>query len=329
MKALFLVETGHGMGHIVRCLNLARLFEKYKIYPVFLTRGNQGIEKIVYKKEILPTEFSEEEIENKINKFKPDIFIIDILDPNFKIINSIGKKDLIKVVIFDFVSKEPISADLIINPNPNMMDYKSNVAKCLFGPKYAILGDFFRKNKKVIKKMASSVMVSMGGSDPRDYTSMAVEALKDFGFKVSVIVGALSKNKKKIEKMVLGFNNFNFKTDVSQEEICKLMVESDLLLSTAGNTMYEAATLGLPNIVFCNHNRHMEVAETFSKKGAIINLGINPKIDIIKETVEKLAFNYTLRKIMSKSAKKLVDGKGTERIVKIILRNLRNIKGKL
>ncbi|MFC1985345.1 hypothetical protein ACFLUW_02975 [Chloroflexota bacterium] len=185
IKILFLVETGHGMGHIIRCINLARSFKKEaNVAPFFLTIGKQGVDKIHYSKETIAKNLSKEIIKDKVSKFNPDILIIDILDIRSPIPEILTQKDVMTVTIFDFLLNEAISSDIIINPNIDMIDYESSGSECLLGPRYMILGDCFRKNRGDIKEKVGPVMISMGGSDPRDYTSSAIEALKDSNFKL-------------------------------------------------------------------------------------------------------------------------------------------------
>lgn len=320
IKILFLVETGHGMGHIIRCLNLAKSFEKEaNVASFFFTIGKQGIDKIHYGKETITGKLSEEIIKDKVSKFNPDILIVDILDIHPPIPEILTKKDVITVTIFDFLSNEAISSDIIVNTNIDMINYQSSGSECLLGPRYMILGDCFGENKAEIKQKVSSVMISMGGSDSKDYTSSAIEALKDSNFKVDVVAGALSQNKEKVKSKISQLNNFSFQSDVTNENMCRLMLKTDILLSAAGNTMYEAASLGLPNIVFCNHQKHNEIATSFENRGVVLNLGIEPETNRIKNAINSLANDFSRRKNMSFLGKQLVDGKGGERITRFIL----------
>jgi len=318
IKTLFLVETGHGMGHIIRCLNLARIFEKrYNSTSFFLTRGNYGVKKIHFNKESLFPDLPAKIIANKVNKFKPNIFIMDILDVDSNILDQLNK-NMITVAIFDFFLNKAIAADVVVNPNINMVDYKSSSSEYLLGPKYVILEDCFKKNKKTIKEKINSIMISMGGSDPRNYTNRVIEALKDFDLNIDVVVGPLLKNKEDLRKRISQFDNFNLRLDITNKEICSLMLKNDILLSTAGNTMYEAASIGLPNIVFCNHQRHNEIATPFEKLGIVINLETEPKINTIKNAIHSLINDFNQRKKMNRLGKKLIDGKGAERITKVV-----------
>ncbi|MBL7196741.1 MAG: hypothetical protein ISS47_01430 [Candidatus Omnitrophica bacterium] len=328
IKILFLVETGHGMGHITRCLNLAKAFEK-KSHATFsfLTRGNKGTEKIGYDKEDVTQDFLKK-IEDKLREFNPDIFIMDILNIDPEILEILAKKSVIAVTTFDFLINKDISSDIIVNPNLAMMNYRSSDSECLLGPKYTIIGDYFRDKKKEIRKKVNFVMISMGGSDPKDYTSKAIEALRDFNLNVDVVVGTLSKNKEKVEKKISQLGNFNFKSNVTNGHMCRLMLKNDVLFSTAGNTMYEAASLGLPNIVFCNHQRHDEIATSFKNRGVVINLGIEPEINTIKNAVNSLINDFSRRKKMSYLGTQLIDAKGAERTAEIILERYNFYKGK-
>lgn len=318
-RILFLVETGHGMGHIVRCLNLAQAFEKKgEVEILFLTKGTQAIDKINYHKGIIPENLPEKVVMDKAEEFKAEIFLMDILDIDFKILKAMRKRGIMTVTLFDFPFEGDIPSDVVINPNLSMIDYKSKKSKCLLGARYMILGDCFGRKNRQIKERVDSVMVTMGGSDPRDYTSKAIETLKDFNVEIDVVVGTLSMNKNKVRNRVSQLANFNFASDVTNQEMCRLMLENDLLLCTAGNTMYEACSLGIPTIILCNHLEHQRIARVFEEREAVINLGIKPRISAIKQAINCLIDDFSGRRSMSNAAKELVDGEGTERVVNII-----------
>lgn len=313
------METGHGMGHIVRCLNLAQAFEKKdKVEILFLTRGTQAIDKIHYDKGIIAENLPEKVVMDRAEEFKAEVFLMDILDIDFKILKAMRKRGIITITLFDFPFDGDIPSDVVINPNPTMINYKSKKSKCLLGPRYMILGDCFGRKKKQIKERVDSVMVTMGGSDPRDYTSKAIETLKDLNVGVGVVVGTLSMNKNKVRNHISQLANFNFAWDITNQEMCRLMLENDLLLCTAGNTMYEACSLGMPTIILCNHPEHQRIARVFEEREAVINLGIEPRISAIKQAINCLIDDFSRRGSMSNAAKELVDGEGTERIVNII-----------
>lgn len=326
LNVFFRVETGHGIGHIIRSLTLAKELEKRAdAHSLFILEKDKGTEKINYDKFILPKSGEERKIILRlIDEFNPDVFILDILNLNPPYIHELKKRKILTVTIFDFTTKSKIHSDIIVNPNTNVVGYKAEEALCLTGASYVILRDCFRKNVKKVKKRCESFLITMGGSDPRNYTLKTIKALENFNANINIVIGPAFEHQTELNKILSALSKkIIINNDLKNEEICRLMLKSDIAISTAGNTMYELACLGVPNIVFCNHRKHMNIAEAFEKKNVIINLGINPPIKRIQETTKKLVKDFKRRRRMNISGRTLVDGKGSERIVNAILK-LRN-----
>ena len=97
------------------------------------------------------------------------------------------------------------------------------------------------------------------------------------------------------------------------------MLSADLAIGSAGITTWERCCLGLPAIVSISSNNQRDTANELSKKKCIINLGDAKKL---KETnYLKAIINIKKNDLrnMSKNSMDLVDGNGTQRILKHIL----------
>jgi spore coat polysaccharide biosynthesis predicted glycosyltransferase SpsG len=322
MKIMFIVETGHGIGHISRCLSLAEEFKERGHKFLFLAERGKGIEKIKYNKTILPQNIDPREKENIVlksaNKFKPEIFISDLLKPNENYIKRLKEKGIITVSIYDFILKPPKNYDIVINPNPIIKFRKKNrFSGTMYMPMKKC---FYEKRKKYsIRKKCRNVLISMGGSDPQNQTETTLRKISEIrDISTTVVIGPVFKNKTKIKNLSKALNVIIIE-NASNEKICDLMANTDIAITTAGNTMYELACLGTPNIVVCNHENHLNAANSFEKRGAVINLGMIPSGEKIKKAVERLIDDYGKRKKLSMSARKLVDGKGSKRIKKHIM----------
>ena len=98
----------------------------------------------------------------------------------------------------------------------------------------------------------------------------------------------------------------------------KLMEISDICISACGSTLYELAYMGIPTVGIITAKNQELLAYNMEKEKLIVNIGWYNKLneEIFAKTLEKLIFDYEMRKDMSCRFKKLIDGKGAKRIVK-------------
>ena len=95
------------------------------------------------------------------------------------------------------------------------------------------------------------------------------------------------------------------------------MLLSDLAITGGGLTKYETAVTGTPSIILSQVAHQVDLAEEFEKEGTALNLGLGTEVsqEDITEAVTRLSGDGALRAEMSRRGKRLVDGRGVERII--------------
>ena len=171
-------------------------------------------------------------------------------------------------------------------------------------------------------------MVLQGGADTKCLSPKIVKALDKINssLKITLILGANFKCWKRLKK-----TKKSLKKDVrilyDVDKIHVEMKKHDLAITAAGNSMIELMTIGIPSLIICGERHELEIAKLLHKKKAIINLGFGLDLsqkqilNIINSTLR----NYPLRRRISTNSKKLIDGKGVERIATIIINNFSKI----
>ena len=98
------------------------------------------------------------------------------------------------------------------------------------------------------------------------------------------------------------------------------MLKHDLAITAGGMTLLELSKTGIPSIVVCGEKLEEETAILMEKKGFGINLGFSKNIsqDNLINKTQLLIDNYSLRKKMNNIGPKLIDGKGSSRVSKLI-----------
>lgn len=312
-----------GMGHIVRCMALAKeLKKKYSGANIIFITEDKDAAKMARESGYRVENPGKNDI-TCIKKLASDktVLITDVLNTGKKYIKELKKIKGLKVASIDNNTKfKKIDADILINAN--IFSGKKNNAKIFLGPKYMLLRKEFSilsKHNKKIRDKVKIITIMSGGADRKKLALNVAKALEKIGngIKINLISGPACLYVKEIKKFSAE-SGVNFNIMLNPENLSEIMKESDLAITAAGVALFEFASLGVPCIVI-PQARHQEIiADNFAKKGACINLGkLQSRENILKKTL-MLAKNKNLRKKISQKSKIMVDGKGMERAIKLI-----------
>jgi spore coat polysaccharide biosynthesis predicted glycosyltransferase SpsG len=97
---------------------------------------------------------------------------------------------------------------------------------------------------------------------------------------------------------------------------------ADMALIAGGLTMHEALVMGVPTIALCQEVWHQPfLARLFAREGAMVDLGLGREAsgDAIGSAVTALATDAPHRERLSRAGQRLCDGRGTERVVDLLL----------
>ena len=100
----------------------------------------------------------------------------------------------------------------------------------------------------------------------------------------------------------------------------QLMWEADVAFSSGGISMFELASVGTPGIVLCQAGHEADNAEAFVKRGIVESLGVGEYLsaDEIVRCFSEVAGDVARRREMSAAGKAFIDGRGLERITRIL-----------
>ena len=105
-----------------------------------------------------------------------------------------------------------------------------------------------------------------------------------------------------------------------------LMQKADLAVTAGGNTLLELACIGIPSLIVCAEKFEVETARLLQNKGFGINAGFGGNLTISKihSCLINIINDYNARKKMNAFGPKLIDGKGSSRVVKILKTKITN-----
>ena len=333
-------STKIGYGHFIRCMALADTLQKnFKIN--FISRSLEGslISDIQDKRFGIFRFYSNSEKINEKNDAQKTISLIKkhsgqkniLIIDNYQLSKkweTYVKPFVHKLIAIDDLPNRSHNCDLLIDQNLHTKVnglYKglipSNCIK-LIGPKFSMIRKKFRMLKKSVKPRTfpiKKILVSFGGSDIENQTLITLNSIKKMNRKINVdvVVGRANKCKKTLKIFCNRNNRFTYHEQI--DNIADLMLSSDLSIGSSGSTTWERCSLGLPAIVSISSNDQRDIANSLSQKKCIINLGDVKKL---KESSYINAITNLKKndlRNMSKNSMSLVDGNGTQRILKHIL----------
>lgn len=322
-NVLFLTEagTGIGFGHLMRSLALQSFFSRKNIDTLFFlncmgneyTNHNESIEVIDWLKDL-------SKVKESANVY--NIVVVDSYLANrdyYSFLKTIFKR----VIAIDDYNRIVYDVDLIINPNifGDFLDYSNQFAKIISGKNYIILRDSFLDIEQnfIVRENIQKILVTLGGSDYKNILPDILNVIKDMNYKINIVTG--SENYKRKLKNTYTENNLTFYGYVDGHKMVRLMLNSDIVISAAGQTLNELAYMGVPTISICIDEDQILNLEAYYKNGFLLDKIFWRDTDIFKKLVDLLCKmqDENLRLDLSTKGKKLVDGKGVENIYKYIL----------
>lgn len=233
------------------------------------------------------------------------------------------------LVLDDFNHSTHSNAHLIVNQNiyANPTAYRNSSAFLLTGPRYSLLRSEFRAAltpAKPTAKEARRILITFGGADSTNWTLRTLRVLSKLDRKklvVDCVVGACFSHTREVEEFKKTAN-LNLRLHRNVDRMSALMARADLAISAGGSTCYELARCGIPTLVVSIADNQVPVAQAFNEHGAMISVDEHEPVDDtverrterLEKTLKRLIRNYELRKNMSETGMRLVDGNGGARV---------------
>lgn len=216
-----------------------------------------------------------------------------------------------KILVIDDLANRKHDCDILLDQTlgRDANDYKSLVpkqCKILVSYNYILIrNELVEMRPRSLEKRRNTtginrILVSMGGSDPKNHTITALEMIKKSGFKgtIDVVLGFASEHMGSVKTFVETLAN-----DVkihSKADMARLLYQADIALGAAGGSVWERCCLGLPQVLILTADNQKSNFQTLEK------LGISSSL---KNLIVNL-HNYNQRQKFN------IDGFGVNRVIK-------------
>jgi len=214
-------------------------------------------------------------------------------------------------------------------PENRVYKKRNSSTTYLFGPKYVLLKEnvsYYHSLTKNISNKVKKILIAIGGTDVRNLTPRIIDALKEFNeLELNVVIGGAYKNREEILKS-LKRNKLSYNLLENQNDLSKYIYEMDLAISAGGLSAFQLVAIGTPFLGIGAAIWETKRLRKMQELGICKFIGDfkNFKKEDLHESFRYLFNNKKEREKMSLNGKKLVDGKGIERVSKIVREVVKN-----
>jgi UDP-2,4-diacetamido-2,4,6-trideoxy-beta-L-altropyranose hydrolase len=314
---------GAGIGHAMRCLNLAREWIGRGGAVQVLTTGLPdvvheryravGVEVLAPVTGLLPGGRADAlMVVDRVRRTAPAWVVADGYHFGEAFQVPVGESARL-LVVDDHALTGAGGAAMVLDQNvdADAAEYADRAAGCrlLLGNRFAIVDPAFAaRGRRDRSGPVARVLIALGGGPRTAWLARvdgAAERLAERGFEVRVVGSAPDGIGKRASWR-------EFSDDVASE-----MGEADLCLAAAGSTTWEICCAGLPALLASVADNQVPVARAIERAGAAIDVGWWEDLTEtgIVEAVQRLARDASRRATMAAQAMALVDGWGAARVV--------------
>ena len=306
-----------GMGHVYRSLAVAYSLARHDLTIVLSEDKPLGAEFFADYPFEVATVANDLDLLGYARKVGAELVILDRLDNLAEFVTLLS--GFAKVITFEDLGDGAEVADLLIADmyeNPKVPDSRQ-----LKGMENAILAPTFETIDRTIvfNEKVEEVLVLFGGTDPSNLAPKALKALEAIGFagRVTLVrgLGADLVDPKAY--------NLRLKVLSNVKNMPAVMEHADVALSSAGRTITELASMGIPTICMAQNEKELTHTHVTTSNGVLmLGLGRLVSVETLGAHLSELMTNEELRFKLHQRGIEATSGRSNDRIVRRIMKQI-------
>jgi UDP-2,4-diacetamido-2,4,6-trideoxy-beta-L-altropyranose hydrolase len=338
MQVFFRVDANReiGTGHFMRCRLLARKLRGRGASATFLTNATHSsllreleTEGFTVRRLAAQEAADPNAILAKIGDRRSPGSLL-VIDSNLSSFYSTNSQQCIRrsglrLMMITFRHDCHFVADIVHNQNLLALEHDYAVESyttLLLGPRYVILADAFQhlgQEGRETPRHVETLLTSFGGADGTNQTKrviVALAAMKAAPPHVIVVVGALYADIDGLGVFLSKETQLSTELHINTPQMPELMAKSDLAITSGGLTIWELACAGIPNVVISTSEHERQTGLLIDQRGLCCYLGHHDQIsqEQIAHALAALLGDQERRREMALAGKRLVDGRGIQRV---------------
>lgn len=329
-----------GIGHMIRCVALGQEWQNVGGKVIFALSRDALIVEGVVRSEGFVIEWitvdsgTKEDALQTVEigeKYGVEWIVLDGYGFSSDYQYGLKQHDFRLLCIDDMASSGHFYADIVLNQNSHVEEnrYKAReeYTELLLGSSYVQLRKQFlryldwSRNTSIV---GNRLLITMGGSDPENGTTKILNALKKISITnlaVKVVAGPANVHYSEISAWADSKGSTSVELVKSTSNMAQLMAWADMAVICAGGTLWEALFMQMPVLSFALNDVQYQILWELEKVGAINFLGYlkNFNDNHFCQSIETIAHSSNKRQQMQYIGRNMIDGHGTERVVKTML----------
>lgn len=330
MRIVFRVDGNRhiGLGHVFRCLTLARALRAEGAAAVFVGRI-EG-----FARDLLAREF------DVVADAAADAAVIDLIQPDPWDEDLFGQRDyplpkiaaeiarfagIPRLVLSDRIDRIDLPGERIVAPAPDQRPEtypEAERPRMLLGPEYHVAAPSFLSRHageggNPIRASANTpaawklrLAAFFGGHDHCDFAGRLLAPLLDLPIEATLILGAATPDP------AAAAARFGGRVTVlhALDDLAPAFAAADVVLAAAGTTLFDLAAMGKPTLAVATRPRQRRSLEWLAAKGGCVDLGDGGAVEAVRAVLDEPA---RLGR-MAAAARAAIDGRGADRIVRAL-----------
>ena len=327
-----------GTGHVMRCLALAQAWQNAGGKTVFVMATESALLESRLKSEgmevthLLVQPGSTDDANRTAelaNEKNATWLVVDGYHFGVDYQRTIKLSGLRLLSIDDFGGADHYHADIVLNPNfdahEHLYSRRASYTRLLLGARYVLLRREFltwQRCQREIPAYARNILITLGGADPDNTTMCLIRALKRLeptDLQIRVVVGpentCLEPLHREVDKSPFGIKLLH-----SVNNMADLMAWADMAIIAAGGTLWEVLYMGCPTISYVRNSAQDRIIHELHELGIVEHQGFLNNIDQARlaYNLQQVAISKVRRQHMNATGRRVIDGEGTNRIVKVL-----------
>jgi spore coat polysaccharide biosynthesis predicted glycosyltransferase SpsG len=324
--------TRTGWEHLSRCLTLAAALQRRRRPTYFLSQLEPGYLALNIKRggsEWLEADSPAgtpedlEETIQEIRRLNPAAVIVDAPEANEAYLSALRATGVL-LVSLDNQANIRFPSRLVINPllGPSREAYVHEPGtQLLLGHRYALVRSEIRRVRPLRAQEPPQpfrALVALGDDDPNNQSGALARLLLNIAKvgRVDVVVRPQHPHLAELQALAAGYPD-RLEVAVEPAEVTARIARCHFAL-TAGNTWsLELACVGVPQLVIVQTEAHWPTAQRLEEEGVAVCLGWHATVSpvTIRQAVQDLLGDNFERLAMARCGRKLIDGRGNDRLV--------------
>ncbi len=331
---LFRVDASpqRGWESLWRCVTLANALQRRRRPAYFLSQLDPGSLALTIKRagnewlQASQPAGGEEDLDEtlqEIARLQPAAVIVDSTEVGEDYLSALRRQGLL-VVSLDSQAQIRFPSRLLVNPllGPTREAYElARGTQVLLGARYALVRPEIRRVRPIRAQEPPQpfrVLVSLGDDDPNLQSGEIARALLNCPKvdRVDVVVRPYHPQLETLQAMA---ENCPTRLEVIHEPaMVPLRITRCHFAVTGGNAIsLELACVGVPQLLIVQSEMHWPTAQRLEEEGAATCLGwhANVSASTFRQAVADLLLDQRERQTMSRCGRKLIDGRGPDRLI--------------